>query len=78
MVENKSLLRFIVDEAHCVDIWGQNFRPSFAELGNLKPFGRPIAAFTSTATKQTKERIVEKLELVEPVVLQWPFAIMVN
>ena len=70
MVENKSLLRFIVDEAHCVDIWGQNFRPSYGELGNLKQFGRPIAAFTGTATKQTKERIVEKLELVEPVVLQ--------
>ena len=70
MVENKSLLRFIVDEAHCVDMWGQNFRPSYGKLGNLKQFGRPIAAFTGTATNITKERIVKNLGLHEAVVLQ--------
>jgi bloom syndrome protein len=70
MVENKSLLRFIVDEAHCIDMWGQNFRPSYSELGNLKQFGRPIAAFTGTATNITKQRIVKNLGLVEAVVLQ--------
>ena len=70
MVENKSLVRFVVDEAHCVDIWGQNFRPSYGELGNLKQFGKPTAAFTGTATKLTKKRIVEKLRLVDAVVFQ--------
>ena len=68
LVENKSLVRFIVDEAHCVDIWGQNFRPSYSELGNLRQFGRPMAAFTGTATKLTKGWIVEKLGLVDAVV----------
>ena len=70
MVENKSLVRFVVDEAHCVDIWGQNFRPSYGELGNLKQLGKPTAAFTGTATKLTKKRIVEKLGLVDAVVFQ--------
>ena len=70
MVENKSLVRFVVDEAHCVDIWGQNFRPSYGELGNLKQFGKPTAAFTGTATKLTKKQIVKKLGLVDAVVFQ--------
>lgn len=70
MVNNKTLLRFVIDEAHCVDTWGQSFRPSYGQLSKLKQFNRPIAAFTGTATGQTKNRIVEKLGLVEPVILQ--------
>ena len=69
MGEN-SLVRFIVDKAHCVNIWGQIFTTSYGELGNSKQFGRPIAAFTDTATKVTMEGIVEKLGLVDAVVLQ--------
>ena len=70
MVNNKTLLHFVIDEAHCVDTWGQIFRPSYCQLSKLKQFNRPIAAFTGTATDQTKNRIVEKLGLVEPVILQ--------
>ena len=70
MSENKTLLRFVIDEAHCVDTWGQSFRPSYAQLSTLKQFNRPTVAFTGTATNQTKQRIVEKLGLVQPVILQ--------
>ena len=65
-----SLARFIIDEAHCVDTWGHNFRPSYGELYKLKQFNKPIAAFTGTATHQTMERIIEKLELNNPVTIQ--------
>ena len=51
-------------------MWGQSFTPSYGQLSKLKQFNRPIAAFTGTATDQTKNRIVEKLGLVEPVILQ--------
>ena len=39
MAEN-TLARFVIDQAHCVDTWGQNFRPSYGELDQLKQFGR--------------------------------------
>lgn len=70
MVANKALSRFVIDEAHCVDTWVQSFRPSYGSLSQFKQFGQPIAAFTGTATAQTQQRIIEKLGLVEPVILQ--------
>ena len=70
MAENNTLARFVIDEAHCVDTWGQSFRPSYGELDQLKQFGRPISAFTRTATNESKEIIVLKLGLVDPVIIQ--------
>ena len=70
MAENNTLARFVIDEAHCVDTWGQSFRPSYGELDQLKQFGRPISAFTGTATNESKERIVLKLGFVDPVTIQ--------
>ena len=70
MVSNKTLSRFVIDEAHCIDIWGQSFRPSYSCLSQLKQFGVPVVAFTGTATTRTKERIIEKLGLVEPTIIQ--------
>ena len=66
MAANKSLSRFVIDEAHYIDTWGQTFRPSYGCLSKLKQFGQPIG----NATAQTQQRIVEKLGLVEPVILQ--------
>ena len=61
-----------VDEAHCISQWGQDFRPSYAEIPRfiaaLKR--RPvISAFTATATPQVSEDIVNLLELQSPAVL---------
>ena len=70
MTRHGSLARFIIDEAHCVNTWGQTFRPSYSELYKLRQFNKPIAAFTGTATQQTRERIIEKLELNNPVTIQ--------
>ena len=49
MVKNNTLRRFIIDEAHCIDTWGNSFRPAYSNLSELKEFKRPLCAFTGTA-----------------------------
>ena len=36
MVENDTLRRFVVVEAHCIDTWGNRFRPAYNNLSELK------------------------------------------
>ena len=58
----------IVDEAHCISQWGHDFRPSYKQINQLRHIKPdiPIAAFTATATKHTKEDIIKELELKSP------------
>ena len=55
-----------VDEAHCISMWGYDFRPAYLEIlrfvGNLKR--RPVmGAFTATATRAVREDIERLLGL---------------
>ncbi len=52
---------FVVDEAHCVSLWGHDFRPDYlfiqearAELGNP-----PALAMTATAPPRVRDEIVD-------------------
>ncbi len=50
-----------IDEAHCISVWGHDFRPNYLQIGTfidqLKK--RPvIAAFTATANKRAQQDIV--------------------
>ncbi len=57
-----------IDEAHCVSMWGHNFRPEYRQLGLLKEvFGDvTIGAYTATATEQVRNDIAEQLHLKNP------------
>jgi ATP-dependent DNA helicase RecQ len=71
-VLQKVELSFIaVDEAHCVSMWGHDFRPEYRKLGLLKQIfpDITIGAYTATATEQVRNDIAEQLRLKNPQVL---------
>jgi len=57
-----------VDEAHCVSMWGNDFRPDYTKLSCLKELfpKAPIMAVTATADQVTQKDIVDKLKLNSP------------
>ncbi len=60
---------FAVDEAHCLSMWGHDFRPDYFRLGKvLEELGHPpAAAFTATATPVVRADILQRLGLRDPV-----------
>jgi len=60
-----------VDEAHCVSMWGHDFRPEYRQLGRLKKMlqGIAIHAYTATATEHVRDDIVRQLGLSDPEIL---------
>jgi len=53
----------VVDEAHCVDRWGNDFRPSYGRLAEVRTqLGNPpTLAFTATAGVKAQKRIVASM-----------------
>lgn len=70
--QDKCLNMFVIDEAHCVDTWGKDFRPAYQQLGILRKFNLPFVALTGTATKQTLETIIAGLQMPNPDIVRLP------
>ena len=64
-----NISQIAIDEAHCVSLWGHDFRKSYREIA---PFinsldRRPVVtAFTATATEVVRDDIIKLLELRNP------------
>ncbi len=67
---------FVVDEAHCISMWGHDFRPDYLLLKDiLKLLGRPqVMACTATATPEVRGDIARQLGMREPAVIVRGFA----
>ena len=59
---------FAIDEAHCISEWGHEFRPEYRQLSTLRANfpGKPIAAFTASATRRVRHDILAQLQLRDP------------
>jgi len=77
-LQDISISRFVIDEAHCVSEWGHDFRPDYRRLKEAAGLCRrsdgragrpPMAAFTATATPEVREDIVLLLGLDAPQVV---------
>ncbi|KAL7067948.1 ATP-dependent DNA helicase, RecQ family protein [Cryptosporidium serpentis] len=75
-INNQSrLLRFVIDEAHCVCQWGFDFRPDYIQLCRLREEfpNVPIVALTATATRNILADVIRQLNMMNPVVFALSF-----
>jgi len=63
-VQQMNLSMVVIDEAHCISVWGHDFRPAFRRiigLVNLLPHNFPVLATTATATDRVAEDIKQQM-----------------
>lgn len=64
-----------VDEAHCISMWGYDFRPSYLKIAQLRDLlpEAPVLALTATATPQVADDIMQSLRFKEKNILRKSF-----
>ncbi len=64
-LQRRGVSLFVVDEAHCVSLWGHDFRPDYFFIRQvLQDLGRPtVLALTATATPEMQDDIGRQLDV---------------
>jgi ATP-dependent DNA helicase RecQ len=67
-LEKRKIKLFVVDEAHCISLWGHDFRPDYFKLQNYRErLGNPtLLALTATATPDVQSDIAKQFGLKLP------------
>lgn len=63
-VRRINLAMIVIDEAHCISVWGHDFRPAFRRIINLVrllPQNFPVLATTATATARVADDIIKQI-----------------
>ena len=66
------LTALVVDEAHCIKLWGEDFRQTFSEIGNIRsliPSGVNVMALTATTTSETYHCALIQLAMTDTVLI---------
>jgi ATP-dependent DNA helicase RecQ len=68
LLERLKVKLLAIDEAHCISMWGHDFRPEYSQLGSVRrKLGMPpTIALTATATEDVRGDIIRGLALREP------------
>jgi len=55
--------RLVIDEAHCVSVWGHDFRPDYLTIGRARQAlgNPPLLAMTATAPPRVRRDIIQHL-----------------
>ncbi len=63
-VRHIKLSMVVIDEAHCISVWGHDFRPAFRRIINLVhllPANFPVLATTATATARVANDVIRQI-----------------
>lgn len=68
----KDIAYFAIDEAHCLSLWGHDFRPKYLKLKKIrtKYSNIPVMAVTATATFKVVQDIVETMSMKQPTLIR--------
>jgi ATP-dependent DNA helicase RecQ len=72
---NLNIKLLVVDEAHCISQWGNDFRPAYLKIAECRQWlpNVPVAAFTASAPAYVVQDISDKLVLNSPKITMGSF-----
>lgn len=64
-ISKRKIGLLVVDEAHCISMWGHDFRPDYSRLGDFRSVlgNPPTLALTATATVAVQKDILKNLNI---------------
>jgi ATP-dependent DNA helicase RecQ len=62
-LQRATISRFVVDEAHCISLWGHDFRPDYLFIPDVLAMlgAPPVLAMTATAPPRVQEELQTRL-----------------